>query len=84
MRPGIEKEQILGMLTDMVYNLEDADANLHDTLAGIRTDMCIAQTERLESIDILLEGIEKNLSVYKYSSAPLITDTKGLKLELGF
>ncbi|MEH7441658.1 hypothetical protein V7201_04900 [Bacillus sp. JJ1122] len=84
MRSGIEKKQILGILTDMIQNLEVADANLQDTLTGIRSDMCIAQTERLEKIELVLDGLEKNVSAYKYSNAPLITDTKGLKLELGF
>lgn len=84
MRPGIEKKQILGILTDMIHNLEVADANLQDTLTEIRSDMCIAQTERLENIELVLNGLEKNLSAFKYNSAPLITDTKGLKLELGF
>lgn len=84
MRAGIEKKQILGVLTDMIHNLEVADANLQGTLTGIRSDMCIAQTERLEKIELILDGLEKDLSAYKYRNAPLITDTKGLKLELGF
>ena len=84
MRAGIEKKQILGILTDMIHNLEVTDANLQDTLTGIRSDMCIAQTERLEKIELILNGLEEDLSAYKYSNAPLVTDTKGLKLELGF
>lgn len=84
MRPGIEKEQILGILTDMVYKLEETDVILHGSVAGIRTDMCVAQSERIKDIGIVLDGLEKNLSAVQYCSTSLITDTKGLKLELGF
>jgi hypothetical protein len=84
MRTGIEKEAILGMLTDMVYNLEEADTNLHVSMEGIRTNMYSAHSVSMEGFRVVLESLEKDLSVYDYSSSPLITDTKGLKLELGF
>jgi hypothetical protein len=84
MRTGIEKEAILGMLTDMVYNLEEADTNLHVSMEGIRTNMYSAHSVSMEGFRVVLESLENDLSVYDYSSSPLITDTKGLKLELGF
>lgn len=84
MRTGIEKEAILGMLTDMVYNLEEADANLHVSMEGIRSNMYSAHSVSMEGFRVVLDSLEKDLSVSDYSSSPLISDTKGLKLELGF
>jgi hypothetical protein len=84
MRTGIEKEQILGMLTDMVYNLEEADAGLLVSMEGIRADMYSAHSVSMEGFRMFLDGLEKDLSASNYSSSSLILDTKCLKLELGF
>ena len=84
MRPGIEKEHILGMLTDMAYNLLETDTNLHVSMEGMRADMFIAHSISMEEFNVVLDGMEKNLSVSDYRSPSLVSDTKCLKLELGF
>ena len=83
MRPGIEKEEVLGMLTDMVYELEEADASLHHSLEAMRAGMYLGQTEKIEGFGIILDGIEANMAI-KSKTPASIPDTKGLKLELGF
>lgn len=83
MRPGIEKEEVLGMLTEMVCELEEADASLHHSLAAIRAGMYLDQSEKIESYGMILDGLEADMAIQSRTSAHL-PDTKGLKLELGF
>jgi hypothetical protein len=83
MRPGIDKNEVLGMLTDMVYSLEEAETILHHSLAGMRAEICRSQSEKIENLGIVLDGLEANAS-NTYNSHSLIQEARNLKLELGF
>ena len=78
MRPGIDKEEILEMLTDMAHSLEVTDMNLHDSLAEIRNTMYGTHSGHIEETRNLLERMEGKLS------QPANREQTSLQLELSF
>jgi hypothetical protein len=84
MRPGIEKEQILGMLTDMAHSLEATDMNLHDSITEIRKTMYGTHAMHLAEISILLETMEGKLPRSMDPALQTKSGQTSLKLELSF
>lgn len=84
MRPGIEKEEILGMLTDMANSLEVTDMNLHHSLAEIRKTMYGTHSMNLEETSILLERMEEQLLPSINPAVQAKSEQLSLKLELSF
>lgn len=78
MRPGIEKEEILGMLSDIAHSLEVTDINLHDSLMEIRKTMYGTHSMHLAETRILLERMEGKLPLQA------MPEHTSLKLELSF
>lgn len=84
MRPGIEKEEILGMLTDMAHSLEATDMNLHDSMTEIRQTMYGTHSMHLEETSILLDTMEGKLPQSVNHALQAKSEQTSLKLELSF
>jgi hypothetical protein len=84
MRPGIEKEEILGMLTDMAHSLEETDINLHESLMEIRETMCLTHSSQLTETSIFLDRMEGKLTQPMKSDLQAKSEQSSLKLELSF
>ncbi|MBT2639064.1 MULTISPECIES: hypothetical protein [unclassified Bacillus (in: firmicutes)] len=84
MRPGIEKDEILGMLTDMAHSLEVTDINLHDSLTEIRKTMYGTHSMHLAETSILLEKMEAKLPQPMTPALHAKPEHTSLKLELSF
>jgi hypothetical protein len=84
MRTGINKEEILGILTDMAHHIDETDTNLQSSLSDHREEMCKDITLRLAEIEILLDKMEAKVSRNRNNTASLMTESPALKLELGF
>jgi hypothetical protein len=85
-KPGIEKKQILAMLSGMVQNLEEADSSLFISMTDKRSDLYMKQYELMKEFENQLIILESKASNYLYSSSNMngFQDAAGLKLELGF
>ncbi|WNF21477.1 hypothetical protein [Mesobacillus jeotgali] len=84
MRPGIEKEEILGMLTDMAHSLEVTDMNLHDSMTEIRKTMYGTHSIHLAETRILLETMEGKMPQSMNPALQAKSEEPSLKLELSF
>ena len=85
MRTGIEKEEILGMLTDMAHSLEETEINLHESLMGIRERMCLTHSSQIRETSIFLDRMEgKLLPELIKSESQTKSEQSSLKLELSF
>ncbi|WP_102263373.1 hypothetical protein [Mesobacillus jeotgali] len=84
MRTGIEKEEILGMLTDMAHSLEETEINLHESLMGIRETMCLTHSSKLRETGIFLDRVEGKLPKLIKSEPQAKSEQSSLKLELSF
>jgi hypothetical protein len=84
MRPGIEKQEILGMLTDMAHSLEETDINLHESLMEIRETMCLSHSTQLIETGILLDRMEGKLPQPITPDFKTTSEQSTLKLELSF
>lgn len=84
MRPGIEKEEILGMLTDMAHSLEVTDMNLHHCLTEIRKTMYGTHSMQLAETSILLERMEGKLPQSLNPALQAKSEQLSLKLEMSF
>ncbi|GAM12596.1 hypothetical protein [Mesobacillus selenatarsenatis] len=84
MRPGIEKEEILGMLTDMAHSLEETDINLHESLMEVRETMCLTHSSQLRETGIFLDRMEGKLPKLIKSELHAKSEQSSLKLELSF
>ncbi|WLR56583.1 hypothetical protein LC048_06695 [Mesobacillus subterraneus] len=84
MRPGIEKEEILGMLTDMDHSLEETDINLHEYLVEIRETMCLTHSSQLSETGIFLDRMEGKLPQFIKTELQAKSEQSSLKLELSF
>ncbi|MBS8264650.1 hypothetical protein DYI25_09400 [Mesobacillus boroniphilus] len=81
MKQGIEKDEILGMLTDMAHSLEETDFNLHESLMEIRETMCLFHSSQLTETGIFLDRMEGKLL---QEIKPDLQEQSSLKLELSF
>jgi IS4 transposase len=84
MRPGIEKDEILGMLNDMAHSLEVTDMNLHDLLTETRKTMYGTHSRHLAETSILLEKMEGKLPHPMTPALHAKHEQTSLKLELSF
>lgn len=86
MSAGINREQVLGIMAEMVQHLEQADETLHDSLAGIRERLHIEHSGRMAEFEVYLDQLERKPSRVIYSSHAVneYSETSSLKLELGF
>ena len=84
MRTGIEKEEILGMLTDMAHSLEETEINLHESLMGIRETMCLTHSSQLRETGNFLDRMEGKLPELINSESQAKSEQSSLKLELSF
>ena len=84
MRPGIEKEEVLGILTDMAHSLEETDINLHESLMGIRETMCLTHSSQLTETGILLDRMEGRLPHSMKHDLQTKSEQTSLKLEMSF
>lgn len=84
MRPGIEKEEILGILTNMAHSLEETEINLHESLRGIRENMCVIHASQLTETGNLLERMEGKLPQPINPALQAMPEQSSLKLELSF
>lgn len=81
---GIEKEEILGILTEMAYCLEETEMNLHESMIGFTETLCIAHNSHLEKTSMLLDMVEGKLSKAKNAPVQTKNDPNSLTLELSF
>ncbi|MBT2694197.1 hypothetical protein [Bacillus sp. ISL-55] len=84
MRSGIEKEEILGMLTDMAHSLEETDINLHESLMEVRETMCLAHSSQLTETGNFLDRMEGRLPQLIKSDLQAKSEQTSLKLEMSF
>ncbi|WHX39075.1 hypothetical protein QNH36_15460 [Mesobacillus sp. AQ2] len=84
MKPGIEREEFLGMLTEMALCLEETDMNLHESLQGVREKMYKAHSVHLEKTSMLLDKVEGEIPQALNSSIQPINEQASLKLEMSF
>lgn len=84
MKSGIEKEEILGILTNMAHSLEETEINLHDSLRGIREKMCLTHSSQLTETGILLDKMEGKLPQPINPALQVKPEQSSLKLELSF
>ncbi|MFT9600602.1 hypothetical protein [Mesobacillus sp.] len=84
MRPGIDKEEILGMLTDMAHSLEETDINLHESLMEIREKLCLSHSSQLKETGVFLDRMEGKLPQLIKSELQAKSEQSSLKLELSF
>lgn len=61
MKPGIEKEDFLRVLTEMAHSLEEAETILHWSSMEIRETMYMNHSLHLEETSILLNSLERKL-----------------------
>ena len=84
MKSGIEKEEILGILTNMAHSLEETEISLHESLRGTREKMCVAHASQLTETGILLDRMEGKLSQPINPALQAMPEQSSLKLELSF
>ncbi|WP_079509518.1 hypothetical protein [Mesobacillus jeotgali] len=80
MKPGIEREEILGVLTEMACCLEETDMNLQESLLEIRETMYNVHASHIEETNMLLDKMEGELP----KSMKPKNETASLKLEMSF
>lgn len=61
MKPGIEKEDFLRVLTEMAHSLEEAETILQWSSMEIRETMYMNHSLHLEETSILLNSLERKL-----------------------
>ncbi|CAM4057275.1 hypothetical protein [Mesobacillus thioparans] len=84
MKPGIEREEFLGMLTEMAHCLEETEMNLHESLVGVREKMYIAHSAHLEKTSLLLDRMEGKFPLGLNTSIQSNNEHASLKLEMSF
>jgi hypothetical protein len=80
MKPGIDREEFLGILTEMADCLEETDMNLQESLMEIRETMFNAHASHLEETNMLLVKMEGE---FPRATNPK-NETASLKLEMSF
>lgn len=58
MKPGMEKENFVRMLTEMTHCLEDTEMNLQESVQIVREKMYRDHLVHLESTSMLLDKLE--------------------------
>ncbi|MBT2677753.1 hypothetical protein J7E38_01995 [Bacillus sp. ISL-35] len=84
MKQGIEREEFLGMLTEMAHCLEETDMNLLESLQGVREKMYNVHSLQLEKTSRLLDKVEREIPQALNSSVQTINEQASLKLEMSF
>ncbi|RSD26534.1 hypothetical protein [Mesobacillus subterraneus] len=81
MKPGIEKEEMLRLLTKMAHSLDETDMNMHGSMQVQRVKMCQSHAFRLEELRVLVDRMEAKMPMAATSGKQ---ETSALKLELSF